>query len=254
MGYVSKEIRVRYGLELTEPAKITRIPRSSLSERGGKKQAVQSPDQLQPKHAIQVEGSSLRSQLYKAKADSGESESDDCADSANLPNLTLTKEFMLSGKPFENLRRNLEQLTQSSSQYRKLSAVERQDKSATLRSHEEPLSIAVPMSLTNLGEARNTEEVANDSQLHLQGKQQTIRTSGPEQERMKPSPSLYLLRLISWIVQRLQRYWEPRSDEGKVRIGWVCRCGVILWDDYKELRPGAADDLRKSLEAIQTAS
>lgn len=35
---------------------------------------------------------------------------------------------------------------------------------------------------------------------------------------------------------------------GKVRIKWTCQCGKSLWDDYLELRPGAAADLQKQLD------
>ena len=42
---------------------------------------------------------------------------------------------------------------------------------------------------------------------------------------------------------------EPVLDVGKIRIRWHCHCGLVLWDDYKELRPGAGAELRKDLES-----
>lgn len=47
------------------------------------------------------------------------------------------------------------------------------------------------------------------------------------------------------------RYQEPPLDEGKVRVRWTCQCGKKLWDDFVELRAGAAEDLRKSLERFE---
>ena len=44
---------------------------------------------------------------------------------------------------------------------------------------------------------------------------------------------------------------EPPLGAGKVRIRWTCHCGKRLWDDFVELRAGAADDLRKSLEHFE---
>ena len=41
---------------------------------------------------------------------------------------------------------------------------------------------------------------------------------------------------------------EPLLALGQVRIRWTCQCGVSLWDDFKELRPGAALDLRNELQ------
>ena len=51
------------------------------------------------------------------------------------------------------------------------------------------------------------------------------------------------LRLYESYMQR----WEPPIDRDKERIRWRCRCGKILWDDFRELRPGAAEDLRRRL-------
>ncbi len=50
------------------------------------------------------------------------------------------------------------------------------------------------------------------------------------------------------ILYRWNRYWEPRIGARKVRISWTCRCGQVLWDDFHELRPGAAVDLQKDLD------
>lgn len=41
---------------------------------------------------------------------------------------------------------------------------------------------------------------------------------------------------------------EPPIEEGKKRIRWTCECGTPLWDDFRELQPGAAEKLRKQLD------
>ncbi|KAH8652674.1 hypothetical protein BGZ60DRAFT_519845 [Tricladium varicosporioides] len=40
---------------------------------------------------------------------------------------------------------------------------------------------------------------------------------------------------------------RPALDEGKIRIEWKCRCGKIIWDDFLELKPGAAARLAEHL-------
>ena len=49
---------------------------------------------------------------------------------------------------------------------------------------------------------------------------------------------------------------EALIDRDRVRIRWIYRCVKKLWDDFRELRPGAAEDLRKCLnfyESIMSA-
>lgn len=44
---------------------------------------------------------------------------------------------------------------------------------------------------------------------------------------------------------------EPPLKEGLTRIRWTCECGKALWDDFRELRPGAAEKLRKELDVYE---
>lgn len=50
------------------------------------------------------------------------------------------------------------------------------------------------------------------------------------------------------------RFWEPSLVSGKTRIRWTCQCGKMLWDDFEELRPGAAENLRRDLDSFKGAS
>ena len=61
--------------------------------------------------------------------------------------------------------------------------------------------------------------------------------------RLKFSKST-LSRVYNWWDRRL----EPAPENGKKRIRWTCDCGKELWDDFEELRPGAAEELRRSLD------
>ena len=72
-------------------------------------------------------------------------------------------------------------------------------------------------------------------------------------ERICTAFSPYLIELYLNVFDRLNRYWEPSLGRGKIRIRWTCQCGRRLWDDYEELRPGAAEDLRRSLDYYERA-
>ena len=58
-----------------------------------------------------------------------------------------------------------------------------------------------------------------------------------------------LSRVLNWWDRRL----EPALDQGKKRIRWTCDCGKELWDDFQELRPGAAEELRRSLDSQRSS-
>ena len=58
-----------------------------------------------------------------------------------------------------------------------------------------------------------------------------------------------LSRVLNWWDRRL----EPALDKGKKRIRWTCDCGKTLWDDFEELRPGAAEELRRSLNSHRSS-
>ena len=62
------------------------------------------------------------------------------------------------------------------------------------------------------------------------------------------------IRSASW----LQRHYgeEPAVPDGYVRVRWKCNCGDHLYDDFKELRPGAASllEARLNRHAVQPYS
>ena len=81
-----------------------------------------------------------------------------------------------------------------------------------------------------------------------------------EHKRAPKALIVHLRRLYVWLYMSSVcsrafdiwiRHQEPPLDEGKVRVRWTCQCGNRLWDDFVELRAGAAEDLRKSLEIFE---
>ena len=72
---------------------------------------------------------------------------------------------------------------------------------------------------------------------------------------INPIPGLCFWFYTPDVCSRLFEIWirhqEPPLDEGKVRVRWTCQCGRRLWDDFVELRVGAAEDLRRSLERFE---
>ncbi|KAL8988419.1 MAG: hypothetical protein Q9177_002509 [Variospora cf. flavescens] len=64
----------------------------------------------------------------------------------------------------------------------------------------------------------------------------------------------YVTQLRSLITRSVSEFANPISPEAtlaadKTRIRWTCPCGSRLYDDFVELRPGAANELRTSLHS-----
>ncbi|OCL08020.1 hypothetical protein AOQ84DRAFT_364488 [Glonium stellatum] len=60
---------------------------------------------------------------------------------------------------------------------------------------------------------------------------------------VRPTISFLALQMPS----RLCRIFESPSQPGKVRLRWTCRCGKPMYDDYKELVPGAVQKFEQEL-------
>lgn len=59
-----------------------------------------------------------------------------------------------------------------------------------------------------------------------------------------------MLRSTLWVQRHASQ--EPPIPEGHVRVRWVCNCGEHLYDDFIELRPGAAATLEAILNREKT--
>lgn len=60
---------------------------------------------------------------------------------------------------------------------------------------------------------------------------------------IRPTISL----LIFQMSLRIRKIFEAPSQHGKVRVRWACRCGKPMYDDYKELVPGAVQEFEQQL-------
>lgn len=104
------------------------------------------------------------------------------------------------------------------------------------------------------GEARNVEP---EPQLPEQDLWNTWRS--PHQPRhdavvlsglIFASVTSTLRRGISWLERSYGP--EPPVEAGRVRVRWTCSCGDQLYDDFTELRPGAARALEAYLNRPRT--
>lgn len=104
------------------------------------------------------------------------------------------------------------------------------------------------------GEARNVEA---EPQLPEQDLWNTWRS--PHQPRhdavilsglIFASVTSMLKRGIDWLERSCGP--EPPVEAGKVRVKWTCSCGDQLYDDFTELRPGAARALEAYLNRPRT--
>lgn len=60
---------------------------------------------------------------------------------------------------------------------------------------------------------------------------------------IRPTISLLAFQMLV----RLRKIFETPSQRGKVRVRWACRCGKPMYDDYKELVPGAVQEFEQQL-------
>lgn len=85
--------------------------------------------------------------------------------------------------------------------------------------------------------------------LWILRKSQSTRKSKDRSVKMTiPNEKNLSAQLLSIVFGWRDWHEEPPLDKDRVRIRWTCQCGEELWDDFEELRPGAAEDLRKSLD------
>ena len=153
---------------------------------------------------------------------------------------------MLFGKPFENLRKDFEHLvTTPSSISKKISRDEQNILPSPPHSLWTPIIVEYPT--TDFEVAGNKED--RDAKIQEHEVNFTTDTATVDTDHLHSKISSLSRNIGSQVLNSWDLYWEPQLDEGKVRIRWTCRCGMKLWDDFKELRPGAAEELRRSLES-----
>ena len=152
----------------------------------------------------------------------------------DLPDLKNLEEFFLSSNAFKNLRTNFKQFVQRAENTIGFLDIAQQIHSAD---HN-----VLPGIYPETGQTAS-------SRIH-----KALSLRATTMQALHTSIKCRLVQLSShcWslgsrMFESYVRRWEPLKDQDKVRIRWRCRCGTMLWDDFRELRPGAAEDLRASL-------
>ncbi|KAL9629480.1 MAG: hypothetical protein Q9164_006864 [Protoblastenia rupestris] len=140
--------------------------------------------------------------------DGESSHSEDNQVQVDLPTLAQVEAFLVSGGAFRNLLKNFQVFVQPVSE----------------------IGTIVP----NGEESDTKNRIISALSFHF--------------ERCSTAFKMALLQLHLNVLNRLNGYLEPPLDRGKIRVRWTCKCGRRLWDDFQELRPGAAEDLRKKLD------
>ena len=158
-----------------------------------------------------------------------------------LPNLKNWEEFFLSSNAFKNLRTNFKQVVQPA----EIAIVSRD----TIQQVHSTQNNVLP------GTYLETDQTAS-SRIH-----KALSLQATKMQALHPSIKCRFVQISSFywslgsgMLKRHIRRWEPLKDQDKVRIRWRCRCGTMLWDDFKELRPGAAGDLRTSLNLDESTT
>ena len=160
------------------------------------------------------------------------------SDQMDLPSLINLREFFLSTIAFKNLRTNFEQFVQPA----ETTSVP-PDIAQRVRFAQDNVSSGFCAE----GDQTTSSRLYNALSLQVR-KVQTLHTSIRSRVFDLSSP------FRSWgsrISESYIRRSEPLIDRDKVRIRWECRCGRKLWDDFRELRPGAAEDLRRCLGSYE---
>ena len=165
---------------------------------------------------------------------STDQESEPDQDQMNQPNLINIKKFFLSSSAFANLRNNFQQF------------VRHHEKSRTPPEVTEthyPTEQSAPHVI--YAEGHQTTSSLSHRQLTM------LKTSQTFMIRTIASLRWFVFTCASMISDSYDQRFEPAVDRDKVRIRWECPCGRMLWDDFRELRPGAAEDLRRSLDSYK---
>ena len=171
-----------------------------------------------------------------------ESEADEKIEGSDLTNLTSVKAFLISGRPFDELRENFKQFVRPSTSSRTVKAAIEQGQ-CLLKSGVEGDEQSDALAVVGTTACKSGTEI-----------------SKPSLEIPTAIGRHWLHSIFDFSVSLLdfglpfdpscRQIRETKLGRGKVRIRWTCQCGAVLWDDFKELRPGPAEELRKNLQSF----
>lgn len=177
---------------------------------------VLAPSQFDSLQSQQVDKSkTLEDHLAKRAQKSVEAETeneieDDISDGEEvnaMPNLSQAKKFLYEGQAFQLFLRRLQ--------------------------NHRPFS-------DNSTEPKVLEQV---TQSHNRTQGNSDASNWVSRYSIRPTISL----LAFQTSLRLRKFFEAPSQHGKVRVRWTCRCGKPMYDDYKELVPGAVQEFEQQL-------
>ena len=234
--YLSNIIRAMYDPVYENRARGMRRLDAQRSKRSGPdilEQYLQDRADTAPKYEPQQLADDIPPEVEQddGASQSSNQESEPDQDQMDHPNLTNLKKFFLSSSAFANLRTNFQQFVRHY---------------GTSRTSSEVVQTLHPA------------QPSSPNLINAEGKQAASPLSHKRVTNMKTLQALIfdmLTKIPSLLsdcaLAMLNSYnecFEPVVDRDKVRIRWKCPCGKMLWDDFRELRPGAAEDLRRSLD------
>ena len=171
----------------------------------------------------------------------------------DLRNLTDVKHFLVRGYAFQNLRSNFQLFVQPPPRNKRVSTADAARNIEVERDEVEDSDEEIS-SAQNQRNASNTIDTglyAHNSEVRKETLGKSKSTKDRFWDYMDPSSfrSIYEKSRSKW-----SEYMEPPLEDNKTRIRWTCHCGKRLWDDFIELRPGAAKDLQNELNFHARAS
>ncbi|KAI8936180.1 hypothetical protein NX059_006613 [Plenodomus lindquistii] len=147
----------------------------------------------------------------------GESDSEgDKIDESSLNDSKLFREFLMKGEPLERLHARIEAFVAPKPPH-----------------HEKLLRIALNEEGNIISKDLNPNNRLNEED-----------SQSPPTERTLPGVLTRMMRILLVAVDVL----EPPMRTDSVRLRWECACGVKLYEDFTELRPGG---MAKLIERMQ---
>ena len=232
-SYVSARIRERFDPNVSS-AHFTELMRSPSSEELRLQRLNDCIPSPEPQSMI-IEPMDESSNLghFDEADDDRMQELDEERDQSELPSLSAVRAFLVRGSPLLELRTKFEEFVQKSVDgiVKAPPKVEANETRDTME--VDPITFEIRDSLPSmpLSQDNGTDSMEIVRSNHGSNKV-SDRGAEPTSE---------------WLYGNNNA--EPPVAPGEVRIRWICLCGTALWDDFKELRPGAAEDLQRCLRS-----
>lgn len=163
----------------------------------------------------------------------------------DLRNLHDVKHFLVRGSAFQNLRRSFQRFVQPPSRNKKVST---DDAAKTIKVNCDEVEDSDEEISSAQDQRNETTSISTNLHIHNSKVQKTLGKSKSAKDGLWDSINPNSFRhMYEKIRSKWSEYMEPPLEDNKTRIRWTCHCGERLWDDFMELRQGAANDLQHSL-------